>query len=68
VLCAVQSETESGGIWRDTSCVCKLMEGVEVTDLLFSNQCFVLVNCLYIEGFPAVHACALMTTFNQVNK
>ena len=34
--------------WEDSCCACEFVEGVGVTDLLFCNQCFMLVEFLHI--------------------
>jgi len=47
--------------WKDVCCIREFIEGVDVANLLFCNQYFVLVKYLYVQGLPAVHTCTFTT-------
>ena len=53
--------------WEDSSCLCKFVEGVGVTNLSFCNQCFVLVEYMHIQGFPTIHTCAFMACLQYLS-
>ena len=49
VQCAVQNVTVLGDTQQVTCYVSKLIQGVYLVDLLFCNQCVMLVKCLHIK-------------------
>ena len=63
VCCTVQNLTELSGAQLASWCVCQLVQGIYVIDLLFFDQYVTLVKGLHIESFPTIHSFSLTAWF-----